>query len=340
MATQGHQPLPQAEGQEVRLDDFEPKWFAQLPDPVYQLMHPSKCCWCMCAIPAGAICVTFLALAAGLLTGLSSTASYAGAGLIDVLAEVRLNETTSMPMLPSQQGPLQASQHAPLLALAAQPAWDHLAQVGAAYVLPLAATSGTEPGRQDPFGRSDDDGGSEAGLPELPSGARIGSPEYRSQMHALADWMRLSAVLQGVEGLLTLLVAVAALPGLLCDGSPLLLRQSAEGRFALTQLRILLALLLTALSPTFNSSALFGAGVSALFTFIFGVHFAGVVYQAARLKHYEATRGAAPSLAGGEPMAPPPHTAHAGTFADVLGPRQGVAPGVRVHTSGVPQSGL
>jgi len=295
-------------------ENFEPKWFRHVPDPVYQLMHPSKCCWCLCAIPTGAAVIAVMSLLGGLsqISGSVAELTYANNGAVFNMSAGDFPAFRQHKRFPSGS--------TGEFALATN-AWDISANV-----LGMQATSPTHtrPTGVDPsFPNSQDQEFMQAShlVPPSPAGY----------------------VVTGMEGALQATSGALALPGVFCGGSAKGLKRSAELLFLISFVFPVLTFVVQVARGSF-ASQFFGAGINALLSFIFGVHYAGVVYQFSRILHVRETGSTAGDIAGADLVPPPnPHMdgRRQGGGPDSEGGTSASAPAVRVHTSGVaPSSGL
>ena len=146
----------------------------------------------------------------------------------------------------------------------------------------------------------------------------------------LETYVTVSGVSLVVMGMVALCVGLAAFSTLCCEASPRNLRAAAQGGFGQTMLHAGVTLILPLFQPSWMPLQIFNIAVSLLLNTLFGIHFAGVLYQAARMRHFGQGRQGA--LQGATATQAPPPAVPDGV------PGLGVTlpPGVAVHTSGVP----
>ena len=297
-------------------EDFEPKWFKHVPDPVYQLMHPAKCCWCLCVIPTGAIALTLLAL-------LSGISALSGGAAELALLEYKPHSNSTQTTMSSFR---QHTRNSPAASMAFFPSFA--ADVSLKLLSDYSWIS-ISPTRQRPHEpvptRSDVDN---QVVPRDTRGTRLES--------------RASIYTSMLEGALQLAAGGLAVPAVFCGGSALSLRRSAELQFGTAFLFPVLHLVMFVATADVVAVTMVSTGIGAVLSFIFGVHYAGVVYQYARILHVKESGTGAGDMAGAEAVPPPHHgtgpTQAARGYSD--GPGSSAA-AVRVHTSGVaPTSGL
>ncbi len=298
-------------------EDFEPKWFRHTPDPVYQLMHPAKCCWCLCAIPTGAAVIVVLSL----LGSLSSVSGGFAALAVRNAAEdgTLRNVTTAFDLFRPQRRP-----QPPPAAFALPQALSDISL----NLLPPFAQHATSPKRQHaPFPPQQGPSSMDDTL----------SQQFEHANKKAAQISRLNAYTGILEGIAQAVAAVLAIPAVFCGGTAHSLRRSSQVYFGLGFIAPVVRFIVSLVVYVSGPATILVAGIDALISFIFGVHFAGVVYQYARILHARETGGQSGDVAGAD-LVPPPH---AGGQPNPAIPSAPGASALRIHTSGVaPASGL
>ena len=308
---------------DAALDDFEPAWFSHLPDPVYRYVHPAKCCWCLCHIPTGAAVLAVLTLLSGAASiSMGATAPSSGADYVRSIEEDQESIQKYMRQQHQQQEPAGGGR-----SLAAA-AWQWV------------ATSPRQPAKPDnPFAPPPTASGDDIVDALADFGFNLSDPAVVKRLHEQGDYMAAMGVVQIVQGVVWLVIAGTAAASLFCGAPPLTLRYAAEAWMGMAVVQALVQFTAGILAPSYMNVGVFFAGLKALLGALVTLHYAGVVYQAARLKHFGG--GNQHTSAGAEAVPPPPSSATGRSAQGLeMGPVPPAPPGVRVHTSGVGASGV